>query len=54
VPVIDRLQRMMEPLYDDFSLSQAMRKRFRVCVDFMLVYYIFYIYFIIILYATKL
>jgi len=29
IPVIDRLQRMMEPLYDDFSLSQAMRKRFR-------------------------
>eukprot|EP00026_Physarum_polycephalum_P013794 Phypoly_transcript_14236.p1 GENE.Phypoly_transcript_14236~~Phypoly_transcript_14236.p1 ORF type:complete len:319 (+),score=58.63 Phypoly_transcript_14236:49-957(+) len=28
-PVIDRLQKMMEPLYDDFSLSQAMRKRFR-------------------------
>lgn len=31
IPAIDRLQKMMKPMYDDFSLSQKMRKRFRVC-----------------------
>jgi coiled-coil domain-containing protein 130 len=28
-PVIDRLQKMMEPMYDDYALSQKLRKRFR-------------------------
>jgi coiled-coil domain-containing protein 130 len=29
VPVIERLQKIMEPMYDDYGLSQKLRKKFR-------------------------